>query len=90
MKTLRVTLVAKLCMILLMDGDFNTANKMVYGVRMLNNATDHNLMSEGIFSKKNRMAEDGTLAKQCSMTLHDKRTSLLQLRLWMLPTATTE
>jgi hypothetical protein len=62
-KTLGVTLVTKLCAILLMEGDFNAANKMVYGVRMLNSVRDHNLMPEEIFSKRNRMADDGTLCK---------------------------
>jgi hypothetical protein len=62
-KTLAVTLVNKLRAILLMEGDFNAANKMVYGVRMVNNARDHNLMPEEIFSKRNRMADDGMLCK---------------------------
>jgi hypothetical protein len=62
-KTLGVTLVTKLRAILLMEGDFNATNKMVYGVRMLQNARNHNLMPEEIFSKKNRMADDGTLCK---------------------------
>jgi hypothetical protein len=62
-KTLGVTLVTKLCAILLMEGDFNATNKIVYGVRMLQNARNHNLMPEEIFSKKNRMADDGTLCK---------------------------
>jgi hypothetical protein len=55
-KTLGVILVTKQCAILLMEGDFNAANKMVYGVRMLNNVRDHNLMLEEIFSEKNIMA----------------------------------
>ncbi len=62
-KTLGVTLVTKLHAILVMEGDFNAANKMVHSMRMLNNARDHNLMPEEIFSKKNRMADDGTLCK---------------------------
>ncbi len=62
-KTLGATLVTKLCAILLMEGDFNATNKMVYGMMMMNNARDHNLMPEEIFSKKNRMTEDGTLRK---------------------------
>jgi hypothetical protein len=62
-KTLRVTLVTKLCAILLMEEDFNATNKIVYRVRMLQNARNHNLMQEEIFSKKNRMADDGTLCK---------------------------
>jgi hypothetical protein len=44
-------------------GRFNGANKIVYGVQMLNNVREHNLMVEEIFSKKNRMADDGTLCK---------------------------
>ncbi len=62
-KMLGVMLVTMLCAILLMEGDFNATNKMVYGVRMLNNARDHNLMPEEIFSKKNRMADDGMQCK---------------------------
>ncbi len=62
-KTLGVTLVTKLCAILLMEGDFNAGNKMVYGVGMLKNARDHNMMPEEIFSKRDRMADDGTLCK---------------------------
>jgi hypothetical protein len=46
-----------------MEGDFNAMNKIVYGVRMLQNARKHNQMPEEIFSKKNRMADGGTLCK---------------------------
>ena len=60
---LGVTLVTKLQAILLMEGDFNAANKMIYGIRMMKNVRDHNLMPEEIFSKCNRMADDGTLCK---------------------------
>jgi hypothetical protein len=60
---LGVTLVTKLRATLLMEGDFNATNKIVYGVRMLQNAQNHNQMPEEIFSKKNRMADDGTLCK---------------------------
>jgi hypothetical protein len=62
-KTLGVTLVIKLCAILLMEGDFNATNKIVNGVRLLNNARAHNFMPEEIFSKKNCMADKGTLCK---------------------------
>jgi hypothetical protein len=55
--------VTKLCAILLMEGDFNAANKIVYGIRMLNNARGHQLMPEEIFSKKNRMADNETSCK---------------------------
>ncbi len=37
-KTLRVTLVTKLRAILLMEGDFNATNKIVYGSRMIQTA----------------------------------------------------
>ena len=62
-KTLGVTLVTKLRAILLMEGDFNATNKIVYGMRMLQNARNHEMMPEEIFSEKNRMADDGTLCK---------------------------
>jgi hypothetical protein len=61
-KTLGVTLVTKLRAILLMEADFNATNK-IYGNRMMAKARGHNLMPEEIFSKQNRMADDGTLSK---------------------------
>ncbi len=62
-KTLGVTLITKLCALLLMEGGFNAMNKIVYGVRMLNNMCKHVFMPEDIFSKKNHIADDGTLCK---------------------------
>jgi hypothetical protein len=62
-KTLGVTLVTKLRVILLMESNFNAANKIVYGVQMLNNVCEHNLMPEVIFIKKTGMANDRTLCK---------------------------
>jgi hypothetical protein len=62
-KTLGVTLVSKLQVILLMKADFNATNKIVYGDRMMTNVRKCNLMPEEIFSKKNRMADDSTLCK---------------------------
>ncbi len=62
-KTLGVTLVTKLWAILLMEGNFNAANKIVYKTRMLENACKHQLMPEEIFSKRNRMANNGALCK---------------------------
>ncbi len=62
-KTLGVTLVSKLRAILLMEPDFNVSNKIIYGIRMMKNVRDHQLMLEEIFSKKNCMADDGTLTK---------------------------
>ncbi len=49
-KTLGVTLVIKLRSILLMEGDFNATNKIVYEVQMMSNAQGHHLMPEEIFS----------------------------------------
>jgi hypothetical protein len=62
-KTLGVTLVTKLRAILLIEGDFNATNKIINGVRMMSNTQGHHLMPEEIFSKKNRMADNGTLCK---------------------------
>ena len=56
-------LVSKLRAILLMEADFNFSNKQIFGVRMLDNVRKYNLMPEEIFSERNRMADDGTLAK---------------------------
>jgi hypothetical protein len=62
-KMLGDMLVSKLQAILLMEADFNASNKIVYGVRMMQNACNHCLMPEEIYSKKNLMAEDGMLTK---------------------------
>jgi hypothetical protein len=62
-KTLGVTLVTKLCAILLMEGDYNATNKIVYGDRMIKNVREHHLMPNKIFSEKNCMANDGMLCK---------------------------
>ena len=56
-------LVSKLRAILLMEADFNTANKEIFGNRMLETARQNNLMPEEIFSERGRMATDGALAK---------------------------
>jgi hypothetical protein len=62
-KTLGVTLVSKLQAILLTEADFNASNKIMYMVRMMKNVRDHHLMPEEIYSKKNQMADNGTLTK---------------------------
>ena len=61
--TLGVTLVLKLRGILLMEADFNAMNKIICSVRMMGSACEHHLMPEEIYSKKNRMADDGMLCK---------------------------
>jgi hypothetical protein len=57
------SLITKLRSILLMEADFNRANKTVFGIRMLEIVRRHGMMPEEIFSKWNRMADDGTLTK---------------------------
>jgi hypothetical protein len=57
------TLISKLRSILLMEADFNAVNKLIYGVRMMNNVRAHRLMPDEIFSERNWTADDGTLSK---------------------------
>ena len=57
------TLVTKLRAILLMEADFNAANKIIYGERMLDNARAHGYRPQEIYSEKGKMADDGSLAK---------------------------
>jgi hypothetical protein len=56
-------LITKLWSILLMEADFNATNKIIYGQRMLHQAQKYKLVPEEIYSKRNRLADDGTLAK---------------------------
>jgi hypothetical protein len=58
-----VRLLSKLRAILLMEADFNAANKILFGRRMLDQVRQYHLMPEEIFSERQRMAEDGILAK---------------------------
>ena len=57
------TIVQKLRAILLMEADFNFTNKVVYGVRMMDNVRKHGFMPEEIYSEQGKTADDGTLAK---------------------------
>ncbi len=57
------SLITKLRSILLMEAVFNGANKLVFGSWMLEKARRNGLMPEEIFSKRNKMADDGTLTK---------------------------
>eukprot|EP00956_Cyclotella_meneghiniana_P025380 scaffold52785_cov48-Cyclotella_meneghiniana.AAC.9 len=56
-------LVTKLRAILLMEADYNAKNKIIYGVRMMDDARLHKLVQEEIYSEQGRIAEDGALAK---------------------------
>lgn len=58
-----VKLISKLRAILLMEADFNAANKIIFGQRMMTNVRRYHLMPDEIFSEKQRMAEDGILSK---------------------------
>jgi hypothetical protein len=62
-KKFGVRLVSNLCAIILMEAEFNAMNKEVYGVRMLDYAHKYKLIPEENFSKQNRTADDGGLAK---------------------------
>ena len=57
------SLITKLRSILLMEGDFNASNKLVFGIGMLEQARKYKMMPEEVFSERNRLAEDGTLSK---------------------------
>ncbi len=56
-------LITKLCSILLMEADFNSTNKMIYGQWMLHTARRYKLVPEEIYSERNHLADNGTLAK---------------------------
>jgi hypothetical protein len=57
------SLITKLRAILLMEANLNCSKKTVFGIRMLDEARRQNLMPEEVFSKRNKMADDGTLTK---------------------------
>ena len=63
-KKLGVRLINKLRAILLIAADFNSANKIIFGERMMNNVRKYELMPDDIFSKQAREATDGGLGKQ--------------------------
>ena len=56
-------LINKLRLILLMEADFNSINKILFGIRMLNMVRLYGFMPDEVFSERNRMAEEGTLSK---------------------------
>eukprot|EP00956_Cyclotella_meneghiniana_P010074 scaffold13929_cov79-Cyclotella_meneghiniana.AAC.4 len=62
-KKLGVRLINKLRAILLMEADFNAANKIVFGERMMDNVRKYRLMPDDIFSERAREATDGGLSK---------------------------
>ncbi len=50
-------------MILLIGADFNSTNKVIYGICMLANVRKYKLMPEEVYSKRNHLADNGTLSK---------------------------
>lgn len=62
-KLLGCSLITKLRSILLMETNLNATNKLIYGNRLLHMTRQHGLIPEDIYSEKNRLADDGTLAK---------------------------
>eukprot|EP00956_Cyclotella_meneghiniana_P026049 scaffold55510_cov37-Cyclotella_meneghiniana.AAC.1 len=63
-KVMGVRLINKLRAILLMEADFNAANKILYGERMMDNVRKYKLMPEEIFSERMREATDGGMSKK--------------------------
>ena len=62
-KVMGCRLISKLRAILLMEADYNAKNKIIYGVRMMENAQRYRVMQDEIFGERGRTAEDGALAK---------------------------
>jgi hypothetical protein len=62
-KVFGCTLITKLRSILLMEADFNSTNKIIYRNRMLEKVRRYKLIPEEIYSKRNRLTNDGTLVK---------------------------
>ena len=64
-----LVLVNKLRAILLMEGDFNFMNKLVFGSRMMNMALNSGICPEETFSCKNKTSEEAVLAKNLNYDL---------------------
>jgi hypothetical protein len=56
-------LITELRSILLMEEYFNASNKIIIRQRMIYKEREYKLILEEIYSKKNRLADDGTLTK---------------------------
>ncbi len=56
------SLITILRSILLMEADFNATNKVIDGDRMLHNMRMYRLIPEEVYSKRNCLADDGTLS----------------------------
>jgi hypothetical protein len=60
-----------------MEADFNAANKIVYGERMLDNARKYKLMPEEIFSEQGKRQTTEGLPKYCFRILRGNSNSRL-------------
>ena len=58
-----VALITKQWAILLMEADFNCHNKLIFGKRMLDLASEYKLIPDKIYSGKGRTAEEAILQK---------------------------
>ncbi len=57
------SLITKLRSILLMEGNFNASNKLIFGIGMLKQVQKYKMIPDKVFSKRNRLVKDGTLSK---------------------------
>ena len=83
------TLISKLRAILLMEADFNFSNKVVYGVRMMDNVWEHGFMPEETYSEKVGRRTMARWQKCSSTTSYARRGCLRALVRLMLQIATT-
>jgi hypothetical protein len=72
-KMLGMTLVTKLRAILMMEADFNASNKIIYGVRMMEQACKYNLMPMRFTARKIGWRTMGLLQKYSSLTLRNRQ-----------------
>ena len=62
-KILGCALITKIRSILLMEANLNTTKNKIYGIRMLDLVSRHGLIPEELYSERNRLTDNGTLAK---------------------------
>ena len=62
-KILGCALITKIRSILLMEANLNTTKNKIYGIRRLDLVSRHGLIPEELYSERNRLTDNGTLAK---------------------------
>ena len=75
--------------ILLMEADCNFSNKILYGVRMIDNMRRFGLVPEDIYSEKIDWQMMEHWPKSCFLTWSDSSNYQLGLAQWMPPAAMT-